>query len=240
VGGASGGGAAGFPLTAGVCREPRRWNAELEACAGDFVHRVAPGQCNLAVRDEEIPDLPVDAGEEDFANDPLCDPPYRTCRLDVNECTRDADCADGYCLRTVRETLDEEYTNTIVWISHRCSSPCATDSDCASEQACTCRNARQNATRDVVPFGYCYPADCRTDADCGKGAFCIASLTQSSPGAQASNLGTFHCQSPDDECHGPAFCPVIDENGCCAVPTCHHDGDRFVCGEEETCELCSR
>jgi hypothetical protein len=230
-GGASGDGGAGARPTAGVCKNPRAWLYQLVACEGDFVHRPRSDECSLPVRDEDVAGLPANAGIEDFENDSACDPPYVTCVLERNDCTRDADCgAGGYCMRVANRVFDENYEYYLLRVLHFCVAPCTTDSDCGSNEFCGCASGTQNATRALVSLGSCSSSDCVVDADCGPGAFCIASLTKPLPDLEASVLGTFHCQSPDDECHGPASCPVIDEDN---VPTCEHDGDHFVCGEQE-------
>ena len=59
---------AGARPTAGVCREPRAWSSQLEACDGDFVHRPASVECGVPVRDEDI------AGDEyDCCAVPTCE-----------------------------------------------------------------------------------------------------------------------------------------------------------------------
>lgn len=237
VGGGAGVGEGGSSTTAGVCRNPHAWSSDLEACEGDFVHRPASGECSLPQRDEAIPNLPPNAGVEDFEEFD-CEPPYLTCRLVQDDCTRDADCGGGYCLRAVSETYDEVSLDEYINIRHWCHTPCTTDSECASNELCTCSSVIQNATRAPMKVGVCEPADCRIDADCGQGALCIAPLTQTSPGSAATTLGSFHCQSPADECHGPDVCPVVDDSFCGNVAYCFHDGDHFVCSETDPDNLC--
>jgi hypothetical protein len=240
-GGAGAGGEDG--MTAGVCRDPVPWSSGLVACAGNFVHRAAPGECVLPARDETIPNLPPDAGlentERDIQNED-CDPPWMTCRLVRDDCTRDADCGSGYCVRTTYRMLDERSSAyEFLDILHLCHAPCASDSDCASNELCTCIGVQQNATRAPMTVGACVPADCRTDADCGQGSLCISPLMQLSPREPATEVGSFHCQSPGDECHGPDVCPVDDEYFCDEVAVCSHDGDHFVCGQTDPDDLCS-
>jgi hypothetical protein len=202
------------------------------------VHRPAPVECALPARDETIPDLPPNAGVEDFENDPACEASLKTCRIEQDDCTRDADCGAGYCVRTTREYMDYDDFEVMLDVHHRCYMPCSTDSDCGTDEVCACAYFTRNATRTSLPVGVCMAADCRMDADCGEGAFCSAPLTQAARGGPATELGPFHCQSPDDECHGPERCPVEDRNFCGNVATCVHNGDHLECGETDPDDNC--
>jgi len=78
---------------------------------------------------------------------------------------------------------------------NECITPCASDADCAADEACVCEMAYPNnfATR-------CVPADCRTDADCG-GLECGISRSE------CRFVDRLTCRTAADECHGDANCP---------------------------------
>ena len=233
----------------GDCNEPTEWSSNLELCATGFVHRVTASACDPPLRDEDVPNLPANAGVEDLDD---CDRtnlgPYASCGMGVDECTRDADCgAERFCLRDTLDDSGEDLT-----INHRCHSPCRTDADCGTDELCACDYAVQNATRARVTIGTCKPAECRTDAECAVGAerrLCMAPLdvipnwlanTWPPGGTAPSRLTSFHCQSPDDACFGADSCAVFDPTGyeCCPRAVCRFDEPAFRCDAIQTCDPC--
>jgi hypothetical protein len=75
-----------------------------------------------------------------------------------------------------------------------CVKPCASDADCAPDEACYCYHT------DVAR---CLKADCRTDADCSSYE-CGVSWTQ------CGYINRLACRSALDECHGEAQCTDLD------------------------------
>src|SRR5262245_44515928 len=231
-GGAGAGGSAGSRPVAGVCSSPTAWSEDLEECGGGFVHRPAARSCPVPVRDELIEGLAGNAGVES------CVRP--DCRLVPNECTRDADCPENaFCLR---EFQQDDFD---VSISHTCNLACASDDECGPGSVCVCDHVVQNATRMELTMGVCTPATCRTDSDCGSGSFCISPLNVpersgvGSAGRAAPVIGSFHCQTSDDECFGPATCPSPPDDDCVLYESCETVDGRFECGWRNESILCS-
>ena len=231
TGGSAGidGGTGGGPAS-GVCENPMSHSENLEFCEGGFVHRPTAAACSLPTRDSQISDLPASAGSETAQ---ACRrPETNTTCVGINECTRDADCGpNAYCLRDEYE--DELENNVIV---HYCFAPCETDADCADDELCGCGSAIQNATREPIPLGECRKATCRVDADCGASTLCISPLYRVANFVWGDVGGTFYCQTPNDECHGPSTCPQPADDLCCPESSCDYWDGRFVCGIRELCE----
>lgn len=143
--------------------------------------------------------------------------PEGVCGWGLAGCTEDADCTQspvGYCV------LGVDFVPT-------CLYPCITDDDCAAGNVCACDTQLRHVGAPAIflAAGVCTPATCTTDSECEDGALCIGPLATPSCGARPNE---FHCQSPSDECRGPADCPHLGE--------CVHDGDRFACTDAFICE----
>lgn len=111
---------------------------------------------------------------------------------------------------------DPQDTNCDGGLGAGCGPHCASDSDCSSNDVCTC---------DGTAFGYahqslgnvCVPSNCRTDADCASGYCSPSPDFQMGPfyGVQG-----YYCHSCADSCINDSDCPT---NGYCAYdPTVGH------------------
>ena len=111
-----------------------------------------------------------------------CWPMPRNCFYPYGTCDVDADCTDrpgGRCQKLI--------------IFPRCVySSCASDSDCASGQRCTCSNDKNS----------CVPADCYSDSDCSSGQTC-----RKEGNCRGATTG-FHCTTPEDTCRSADDCPT--------------------------------
>ena len=107
------------------------------------------------------------------------------CGSSEGSCSSDADCTDA-----LYGTCNGE---PIVQICS-CSYGCASDSDCAADEACYCRGTGSR----------CVKAYCRSDADCG-GYLC------------AFARDTLACHTPDDTCR------VADDCAEASCPSCAYD-----------------
>jgi hypothetical protein len=149
-------------------------------------------------------------------------------------CTSDADCEpDAYC---IREAYDDDLERIYY---HFCYTPCQSDADCESDELCACDYRERNAARNAAQFGMCVPAGCRTDADCNGDSLCVAVFTPTPSWNRGSTFSGFRCQTPADECYSSPLCPTpIPDYDCCPVRSCNYEDDRFVCGWQDTCNLC--
>jgi len=94
-------------------------------------------------------------------------------------CQRDSDCSarpHGYCGFA---ELPPARTS--------CVYGCVRDEECAQDHICLCAD----------PVGHCVPADCRTDAECGRGYLCA---DYEPPRAPCGTRDAFACQTPWDTC----------------------------------------
>jgi hypothetical protein len=198
-----------------------------QAMAGD----TGVGPLPLGVCPEEshfAPGLVACAGSFVHRSEPTgCALPTRTdvgTGLDGDSCASDADCAEGtYCLDDPR----------LFGAELRCTNACAADSDCGSSQICLCEPSMRAGTAAIDQVGRCAWTGCASDADCDVGSFCRAPIIQGCDGSE--HLGGFKCQSPYDECSGPAECPSpeIGYLSVCAPPP---DGTYAIChGVEDGC-----
>ena len=215
----NGGGPAGNGgRPAGSCAEPEPWSSNLEACAGDYVHRPVASACALPRRDETIPDLPPDAGVDDPDDPAQCPVDPDPCSLD-SECTLDADCGSGaYCLHSVTYR-DFDYV-----LHHQCVAACEVDADCASDELCACETHVKNSTHETISMGVCRPAQCRTDQDCGDGFFCIAPFAlefDDDEWVTSNELDGFSCETPD--CHANERCVIHEPTDCTDAPSVSGD-----------------
>ena len=137
------------------------------------------------------------------------------CRYDFGSppCAIDADCSReplGYCADAHKLT---GYCG--------CYYGCRRDSDCAAGSICECG----------IVIGRCVPATCKTNADCGSGFGCVASVRGTAgPTCITANTAvasTYACQTPADRCHGDMDCP---SNGPNTRGACLLDGDHRACG----------
>jgi hypothetical protein len=144
--------------------------------------------------------------------------------LDGDGCASDADCVEGsYCLDDPR----------VFGAELRCKSACVADADCGSSQVCLCEPASRPGSASIEQIGRCTWTGCASDADCGSGSFCRAPIVKQCDGGAL--LGAFKCQSPEDECSGPAECPSpgVGYTVVCAPPP---DGTYAICyGVQDGC-----
>ena len=89
---------------------------------------------------------------------------------------------------------------------------CLTDSDCGASNVCSCDGATTGYAHANIG-NVCVTSNCRVDADCGSGGYCIASVDPSS-GPFYGIYGYF-CRPPGDTCSTDADC-VAPSNGYCA------------------------
>lgn len=94
---------------------------------------------------------------------------------------------------------------------------CLSDSDCPSEQVCSCAGQTRGYA-GASPGNVCVPGNCRTDADCGPGGYCSPS-TSSECGAFYGVQG-YYCHKPGDACTNDSDCP---DNGGPTRPYCAYD-----------------
>jgi hypothetical protein len=155
-----------------------------ERCANGMLHRTSAGVCPSVLPrpgyvDLYMPPVPeADAGADAGLGADAAAPPISDPYSPF--CLRDSDCTAkpyGHC----------EWFSTYV-----CEYGCATDADCASGESCVCGEVT----------GECRPASCLTDAECDPGALCGSYSTLST----CYSVGSFSCQSADDECAGDTDC----------------------------------
>lgn len=84
----------------------------------------------------------------------------------------------------------------------QCSAGCETDSDCAADEVCHCRD----------PIGLCQKATCATSNDCEAGSFCAAVET-----SLCSTVYEFACQGPEDECRSDSDCTHLKLGDWCTA-----------------------
>ena len=84
---------------------------------------------------------------------------------------------------------DTGYASTV------CITPCTSDADCASDEACLCKQAGSFVT-------HCVPVECRIDADCGSFECGV------SRGGCTGGANRLVCRTADDDCHGYEQCGV--------------------------------
>jgi hypothetical protein len=161
------------------CQPSDRWpeSANLQRCAGEFVHRPSMAACPLPKRN-----APATAGA---ANSP------------EQGCTHDGDCAaqpNGYCTKWFVPTL-----------TRQCVYACETDAECGPGKVCGCQGGFfHSASSAEIVLGQCIPAGCSSDAECGAGLLCISPLVA---GVCAEPVPSgFRCQTPEDRCSGHEDC----------------------------------
>ncbi len=102
---------------------------------------------------------------------------------------------------------------------------CRSDADCGPQKACLCASAfyrSPTSKAELVRETGCYPASCRTDADCVD-AFCGGSLG-------CGVVTELHCFTAADECRRSADCPDTPGARAC------YWTDGWICGPEVDCE----
>ena len=111
-----------------------------------------------------------------------------------NVCLSDADCApgtNGRCLANWR----------LPCLSACSYDTCFSDSECADNQPCQCRDSASSTDANQCMTG----GNCRIDADCGPGGYC-------SPGSSSPCLcnrpcgGGYFCHTPNDTCLEDSDC----------------------------------
>ncbi len=193
------------------CQGEQSWSSDLDACAGDFVHRRVAGSCTLSPHEFSGE---AGAGGESGAGG----------RGGSTSCRDDADCAEhpnGYCIW---------YSEPGAGEGTACVYACRTDSECRSGEVCACTAQALSATsRSPLSLGECRPAECKVDSDCGGGWLCVAPLHDA---CEAEGPTSFHCQTAGDECAGRDDCPADGANG---SYVCRYELSRFVCVAPFTC-----
>ena len=109
-----------------------------------------------------------------------------------------------------------------------CESPtsCATDSDCADDQACICSSGFYNGA-DFLDFALdtrCYPAGCRSDADCGE--------YTCAPDIPCGTVSELRCHTPNDECTRNVDCGNMPGGTACGWNSAE---SRWTCLPEVDC-----
>jgi hypothetical protein len=96
---------------------------------------------------------------------------------------------------------------------------CSSDSDCASNQACTCSTEGRPSLANQ-----CDHAECHVNADCPATGVCAMSEGQ---GAGQGFFGAhgWYCHTPGDTCRTDADCPT--GNVCSYIPT----SGKWGCGQ---------
>lgn len=103
-------------------------------------------------------------------------------------CLLDSDCTDqpyGHCERAL-------YPPTA------CRYGCVTNADCDPGSACLCND----------PVGYCFPADCATDADCGAGFLCSEVRNGACGGTKFTCQVAADSCAVDSDCYGGERCAL--------------------------------
>ena len=95
---------------------------------------------------------------------------------------------------------------------------CASDSDC-SGGVCDCRESPAHVTWGTQTV--CLGGNCRTDSDCGHGAYCSPSPAL---GCGPQSWSAYYCHTPGDQCVDDADCN--QGNAYCAYDT---GSSRWVC-----------
>ncbi len=124
------------------------------------------------------------------------------------------------------EFFDESGNPTCEGADCWAAGECQVDDDCETGHVCSCAAdlAGSTSAREQTGFTRCVPADCSTNSDCGD-YDCAADLGPCGVGVES-----FHCHTPDDECHGHDDC---ESSGRC---TFSEEEERWVCGEWALCE----
>lgn len=125
------------------------------------------------------------------------------------DCSDDSECDGGICGLGAWGTSCE------------CYATCATDDDCAADEACVCAAfaLEMGAVRRTGAWNQCVAADCRSDADCASGSCGLAK--------DLCDWGPRHlaCRTETDACRADEDCDDI----------CTYDG-AWGCAERATCE----
>jgi hypothetical protein len=198
VSGDAGSGTSSFP-----CVNPNPVSPNLIGCDSGFVHRPAAVACPPPPPDLEIGAAGDGGGGEGGAP---------------------SDCAGRSCgpgEACIWSEANEFHS------FYECERVCQTDADCGSGAICVCVADLFVGPDTPEPggiVGICRQATCSVDADCPADFLCAASYTPHDCSVPLPE--TFHCQTPMDECSGPAHC---DFDGCV------YRDDRFVCSASSGC-----
>jgi hypothetical protein len=136
-----------------------------------------------------------------------------TCRLGASAC---GECPDG--------ELCAHYPDG----ECRCHQPCRFSEDCKDDEECVCPSGlpgEHSATGS--PYPECVPASCVDTGACQQGMMCVLSL------ASCGLPERLDCESPPDECIGPAECR---DGSACMFSV---DAGHFACMGERSCVLSS-
>jgi hypothetical protein len=153
-------------------------------------------------------------------DDPSCiAEPEIDCSLDWGCGAPDGECPPGYAC-----------TDIILGDSCSCIIPCTSDDDCDPGNLCLCPFGPMEGLGSSGSHGvrHCFPAECRTDADCAPYR-CGIEIDD------CGGLAGAHCHTALDECEGPEQCGGGTE---LEPPRCDYDEDsaRWICGFIEICE----
>lgn len=185
------------------------------ACEGPFKHHPAGAECALPPHPEPEAGGAAGASSEPQAGGAAgagSEPPVG----DFSACTVDADCTakpNGYCL--LWNGWDGPFS--------ACHYPCHDDSDCDSDELCSCDAFVSNVNGESLVLGVCKSTTCRSDADCGPGLLCISPVIGACAGEES-----YSCQTAGDQCGGPGDCPSGNR-------LCSAESGQFVCSEGSVC-----
>jgi len=188
---------------------------EPYACEGPFKHHPAGAACALPPHPEPEAGGAAGASSEPQAGGAAgtsSEPPVG----DFRACSVDADCTakpDGYCL------LSTGWEGPV----SECAYACHADSDCDSDELCSCDAFTSHVNGESLVLGVCKKATCRSDADCGPGLLCISPVINPCAGDES-----YSCQTAGDQCGGPGDCPNGDR-------LCSAESGQFVCSEGSVC-----
>jgi len=109
-----------------------------------------------------------------------------------SQCEVDADCAENYPPGSVCVPGAVRH-----WAARSCATPCTTDGDCDSGEACFCDGSEHG--------GVCHEVSCKTDADCGLDALCVLA-----PTGWFCGQATYSCLGVGTECFADSECDAGD------------------------------
>jgi hypothetical protein len=134
-------------------------------------------------------------------------------------CSKDADCTDAG---------GNAPGTGLVCFQGLCSyDQCATDQDCMNGGVCICRGNTFWGSWGHPSSNSCVPANCRSDADCGPGAWCAPTVNLAC--GRFYGVQGYYCHTCDDACTDDSDCPAHDTGpaGYCAYDT---TVGHWVCG----------
>jgi hypothetical protein len=124
-----------------------------------------------------------------------------------SSCSVDADCSAGPHGRC------QSQSTGLASSSCHCAYGCTDDSQCKPDELCLCGGS----------IGKCVKTNCKSDADCGAGSYCLSHGIQSG----CSSGVAFACSTPEDQCLLDSDC--LASSSAPSWPVCGHDGSKRVC-----------